>query len=97
MIMPARDLLQLLPPGTRHHVAARGFLATRPLFLRSASVRLNVQAAHEVRVQVTDPAGRSIPGYTFADAEPLRGNELFWSPRWRDRGLDRLAGQVVCL
>ena len=60
-------------------------------------MRLNVQAAHEVRVQVTDPEGRPIPGYTFADAEPLRGDELYWAPRWRDRGLKRLAGQVVCL
>ena len=45
-----------------------GLLATRPLFLRSGDVRLNVQAAHEVRV--TDPEGRPLPGYTFADAEP---------------------------
>ena len=49
-----------------------GLLATRPLFLHSADVRLNVQAAHEVRVQVTDPEGRPIPGYTFADAERRR-------------------------
>ncbi len=74
-----------------------GLLATRPLFLRSGDVRLNVQAAHEVRVQVTDPEGRSLPGYTFADAEPLRGDELFWTPRWRNRRLEELTRQVVCL
>ena len=74
-----------------------GLLATRPLFLRSGDVKLNVQAAHEVRVQVTDPEGRPLPGYTFADAEPLRGDELFWTPRWRNRRLEGLARQVVCL
>ena len=60
-------------------------------------MRLNVQAAHEVRVQVTDPEGRTLPGYTFADAEPLRGDELFWTPRWRNRRLEELTRQVVCL
>ena len=74
-----------------------GLLATRPLFLRSGDVRLNVQAAHEVRVQVTDPEGRPLPGYTFADARPLRGDELFWTPRWRKRRLQELTRQVVCL
>ena len=48
-------------------------------------------------MQVTDPEGRPIPGYTFADAEPLRGDELFWTPRWRNRSLERLTRQVVCL
>ena len=74
-----------------------GLLATRPLFLRSGDVRLNAQAAHEVRVQVTDPEGRPLPGYTFADAKPLRGDELFWTPRWRKRRLQELTRQVVCL
>ena len=48
-------------------------------------------------MQVTDAEGRPLPGYTFADAEPWCGDELFWTPRWRNRRLEGLTRQVVCL
>ena len=46
---------------------------------------------------MTDPDGRPLVVYTFADAEPLRGDELFWTPRWRNRRLAEPTRQVVCL
>ena len=75
-----------------------GLLGTRPLFLRSGEVKLNVQSGHEVRVQVTDIFGDPIEGYTFDDCESFRGDDLFWTPRWRNsRRLADLARQFIRL
>ena len=73
-----------------------GLLGTRPLFLRSGEVQLNVQSGHEVRVQVTDIDGKPVEGYTFDDCEPFRGDDLFWTPRWKhNRRLTELAEQFI--
>jgi hypothetical protein len=75
-----------------------GLLATRPIFLRSGEVRFNVQSGHRTLVQVTDIAGEPIEGYTFDDCEPFRGDDLFWTPRWRGgRRLSELSERFIRL
>jgi hypothetical protein len=64
--------------------ALRGHVMTRTLrFTGDGDLRLNVRAPHgQIRVRITDPGGRSIPGYDHADCVPLVGDELFWTPVW---------------
>lgn len=61
-----------------------GILGTRPLFWRGGALRLNLQSAHDARVQVTDVQGQTIEGYGFEDCQPFVGDELFWEPRWQN-------------
>ena len=78
--------------------AGPGMLGTRALFWRGGEARLNVQSGHEVRVQVTDTEGKVLEGYGFADCEPFKGDNLFWTPRWKNgRGLNELSKTAVRL
>ena len=62
-----------------------GSFTTRPIFFRGENLTLNVQVPQgEVRVQITDPDGKPHDGYTFEDCIPFTGDDLFWSPKWRD-------------
>ncbi len=62
-----------------------GLLGTRPLFWRGGEIKLNVEAPWgEVRVQITDPKGFVLKGYSFQDCIPFSGDELFYEPHWRN-------------
>ena len=75
-----------------------GMLGTRPLFLRSGELQFNVRSGQEVRVQITDVDGDAVDGYGFDDCAPFRGDDLFWTPRWKhDRSLAELTGRFVRL
>jgi hypothetical protein len=76
-----------------------GSFITRPLFISGENLMLNVQAPQgEVHVQITDPAGKPHDGYTFEDCIPFAGDDLFWSPRWKDnKSFSRFTEQAVRL
>lgn len=65
--------------------AGLGSLGTRWVRLNDDRLLLNVQAPNgEVRVQISDPSGQPLPGYTFDQCAPFRGDSLAWQPRWAD-------------
>ena len=76
-----------------------GVVGTRPLYWIGGEGELNVQApAGWVKVQVTEPNGTPIPGYTFEESAVVHGDELAWRPSWKgDRTLAALAGRMIRL
>ena len=78
---------------------AAGVIGTRPLLARGGSLELNVLAPDgEVRVQVTDINGDTLPGYSFADSIPFIGDNLRWEPHWKEnRSLHNLAERTLRL
>jgi hypothetical protein len=74
-----------------------GTITTRPVVLDLASLTLNVDAqGGEVRAQVSDAAGRPIPGFTFAECRPIIADSLAAPVEWQ-RPLSALRGQTVRL
>ena len=76
-----------------------GNVGTRCLYLQGGEVELNVQSpCGYARVQVTDASGTPLPGYTFAECQPLSGDDTSWQPKWNNgKDMASLAGQVVRL
>jgi len=85
-----------------------GRLATKPLYWRGGELRLNVQGqggravalsnylVNGVRVQINEPRGKPIPGYTFAECRPFAADSLAWKPTWKSgRTLDALKGKAI--
>ena len=66
------------PGGTGH-------LRTRGMMVEGDELALNVQVPDgEVRVEVSEPAGAPIEGFTFEDCAPCRADDTAWEPTWRD-------------
>lgn len=76
-----------------------GLVSTRALFWRGGEAAFNLEAPRgEVRVRIVEARGRSIPGYGFEDCEPLIGDDVSWTPRWRGGlTLSALAGRMIRL
>jgi hypothetical protein len=65
----------------------RGFFAT-PVFddpLAGLSVNATTYPSGEIRVQLTDETGVPIEGYTFAQCDPVRGDQIRHPVTWRGR------------
>lgn len=74
-----------------------GTLHTRPLLLDGRGLALNADArGGEIRVQVTDPDGKPLPGFAFADCRPITSDSLSAPVRWA-RPLNRVRGKTVRL
>lgn len=77
--------------------AADGTLRTPPLRLHGSKLTLNLEASTgEVRVQVLDEKGRVVPGFAFAECQPITGDGLDLPVRWR-RSLAKLGTKPVRL
>jgi hypothetical protein len=91
-----------------------GHFATPPVIFRGRHLVLNMNASGtgEIRVELEDARGKPIGvydydsdqgtprgGYTFADGDPLYGNDVAKVVTWRrgDADLSRLAGKPVRL
>jgi hypothetical protein len=77
-----------------------GELLTRPLRFRGRSLEINyaTSAAGYVRVEITDPQGRPLPGFTLADGPEIFGDELDRRVAWKGGAdLGALEGQPVRL
>ncbi len=74
-----------------------GLVATRMLHWRGGELELNVQApAGWVRVQVTDPHGTVLTGYSFEECEVLHADKPAWCPVWKDgKTMAALADQMI--
>jgi len=77
-----------------------GELITKPLVFDGARLTLNAatSAAGGIHVEIQDPSGKSLPGYSLADCPELFGDELSHEVRWRAGGdVKSLAGKPVRL
>lgn len=75
-----------------------GTARLKPLTFAGNHLILNyaTAAAGEVRVQLLDASGRPLPGYTFAECDPLTGDELGRTVTWRGSSdLGTLRGVTV--
>jgi hypothetical protein len=77
-----------------------GELVTKPLSFSGQQLTLNfaTSAAGSIRVEIQDPSGEPIPGFTLSEARPQIGNEIQRAVSW-EAGMDvsQLAGQGVRL
>jgi hypothetical protein len=78
----------------------RGEFATPPLLVEGRELSLNVATrdAGSVLVEAQDAAGQPIPGYTFAEADPIVADSLDRRVTWRgNASLGTLTARPVCL
>ena len=78
-------------------MAGAGYLTTRWVRLHDERLLLNVQAPYgEVRVQLSDIEGQPLPGYTFEQCQPFRGDSTAWQPQWQNQaGLAEHVGTPI--
>ena len=77
-----------------------GELLTRPVRFSGDRLELNfaTSAAGGIRVELQEPDGTPIPGFTLEDSVELIGNEIARDAGWRGgRDLAALAGRPVRL
>ena len=56
---------------------------------------INVSCRYgEMRVQLCGTMNNPIPGFTFADCVPFRGDELAYVPKWKTRSMDETLGKL---
>jgi hypothetical protein len=83
-----------------HAGADEGVYRTRPFRYQGSRLELNAEtsAGGEILVELQDDQGNPLPGYSFADCQPLVGSKIAWQVDWK--GADRLeewAGKAVRL
>ena len=78
-------------------MSGAGYLTTRWVRLHDERLLLNVQAPYgEVRVQLSNIEGQPLPGYTFEQCQPFRGDSTAWQPQWQDQaGLAEHVGTPI--
>ncbi|MBC7288835.1 MAG: hypothetical protein H5T86_12535, partial [Armatimonadetes bacterium] len=77
-----------------------GEVLTRPLVFSGRELLLNVStsAAGSIRVELQDPVGNAIPGFSLAECPEIFGDFLARPVRWKSGAeLASLAGQPVRL
>lgn len=77
-----------------------GELTTIPLVFRGTSLMLNLDtgAMGEARVEIRDESGRTIPGFSIKDSDPIRGNFTAHRATWGGNGeVAKLAGRKISL
>lgn len=77
-----------------------GELITKPLTFTGDRLLLNfaTSAAGGIRVEIQDPAGKPLPGYSIDETVELIGNEIEREVRWKSGAdLSKIAGQPVRL
>lgn len=77
-----------------------GELVTKPLTFDGTKLTLNfsTSAAGSVRVELQDPQGKPIPGFSLADCQDVFGDEIERTVSWKDNpDLGKLAGRPVRL
>lgn len=83
-----------------HAGADTGEMLTRPLRFAGNELIVNyaTSAGGNLRVEIQDSAGVPIPGYRLADNQPLVGDAINQTIRWKGKpDLGKLAGQTIRL
>ncbi|MGV8090513.1 MAG: hypothetical protein AB2L24_01425 [Mangrovibacterium sp.] len=61
-------------------------------------INYSTSAAGEIRFEIQDEKGQSIPGFTLEDSQPVIGNEISRIVQWKEqKSLKELAGKPVRL
>lgn len=100
-LTPFRRALWRVDGMTSLHAGAdEGVYRTRPFRYQGSRLELNAEtsAGGEILVELQDDQGNPLPGYSFADCQPLVGSKIAWQVDWK--GADRLeewAGKAVRL
>lgn len=98
-----RRVICSLKPGRYCGLEAVGNSArlhTKNFLLSRKNPELSINVAcpcGEMRVQLLDTRNHPVPGFTFEDCVPFRGNELAWKPLWQKRRLEEAAGKLFNL
>ncbi len=95
-----RYALRLDGFASLHAGYAGGEMVTKPLRFRGTRLELNyaTSAAGGIRVEVQDPDGAPVPGFTLADCPELIGDRISRAVRWNTgRDVGSLDGKAVRL
>ena len=79
---------------------AGGEMRTKPLIVSGGDLLVNfaTSAVGSVRVEVQDPDGEPIPGYSLVESHDLVGDSIEFAPKWgKGYGLSALHGRPVRL
>ena len=83
--------------AAREAGAVPGSLRTPLVTLDAKAMTLNADAVGgEIRVQIADPAGKPVPGYSFADCAPISADSVAVPVKWK-RPLSGLKGRPIRL
>ncbi len=77
-----------------------GSLTTTPIVCPGGKLLLNavISKGGSIRVEAIDKAGRTIPGYSADETQPLSGDSLEFIVRWKDQpGFQQLRDQPIQL
>ncbi|MBS3763674.1 MAG: hypothetical protein KGZ25_10275, partial [Planctomycetes bacterium] len=77
-----------------------GEFLTKPLVFSGKELELNysTSAAGSMRVEICDPDGNPVPGYSLEEAEDIFGNRIAGCASWEDGAdVSELAGEPVRL
>jgi len=72
---------------------------TKPLMLQGERLQINyaTSAVGSVKVEVTDPRGNPIKGFSADDCVEMYGDEVEADVRWKDADIRSLRGKPVRL
>ena len=79
---------------------ARGEFTTKPLKFSGTKLQINysTSGAGQIRVALESPNGESIPGFTLADSDPIKGDAIGELVKWKgSTDVSALAGKTVRL
>lgn len=105
------EMSLFLTGGRRYSMRIDGFVSvnapldtsefiTRPLTFDGSTLEINysTSAAGQLRVEIQDAEGKTIPGFSLEDCEPIYGDHIARTIRWTDNSdVAKLAGKQVLL
>jgi hypothetical protein len=72
----------------------QGSLRTPLVLLDATGMTVNAKVEGELRIRIVDPSGKALPGFDWADCEPIRGDSIRHAVRWKG-DLASLQGKPV--
>lgn len=83
--------IYLEPPG------GTGEINTKWILWNSGELSINASLPYgDVLVEIMDDRGEIIPGYSYEDSIPFRGDSVNWEPKWSgNKNMSQLAGKVI--
>lgn len=74
-----------------------GMLRTTIREFKGTALTVNADIRGELRLAICEPSGKFVPGFTFEDCQPIRGNDVAHAVRWNQAQPSSLAGKRVQL
>jgi len=76
-----------------------GELVTKPIQFQGDNLSLNFQThkSGRLRVELQNPTGKPIDGFSLSDCQPLSGDDIDQTVTWKDADLGKLQGRPVRL